>query len=59
MNLRFFKYFSACLQSVLFFQNLVAMATLLTVFSITEFSDPKHPMNTNSEGISDRTEVMT
>jgi len=33
--------------------------TLLTVFSISEISDPKHPLNTNSEGILHRTEVMT
>jgi len=24
------------------------MATLLTIFSISELSDPKHPLNTNS-----------
>jgi len=43
--------------TVQLFQNLVAMATLLTVFSISEFSDPKHPLNTNSEGILHRTEL--
>ena len=59
MNLRFL-YFSVCLQSVHFFSKFSCHGnTLLTVFSISEFSDPKHPFNTNSEGILHRTEVMT
>ena len=59
MNLRFL-YFSVCLQSVQFFSIFSCLGnTLLTVFSIIEFSDPKHPLNTNSEGILHRTEVMT
>jgi len=43
MNLRFL-YFSVCLQSVQFFLSKSSCHgnTLLTVFSISEFSDPKH-----------------
>jgi len=49
MNLRFL-YFSVCLQSVHLFSKFSCHGnTLLTVFSISEFSDPKHPLNTNSD----------
>ena len=59
MNLRFL-YFSVCLQSVQFFSKFSCHGnTHLTVLSISEFSDPKHPLNTNSEGILHRTEVMS
>jgi len=46
--------------SAIFFSNFSCHGnTLLTVFSISEFSDPKQTLNTNSEGILHRTEVMT
>jgi len=46
MNLRFL-YFSVCLQSVQFFSKFSCHGnTLLTVFSISELSDPKHILRT-------------
>jgi len=57
--MRFF-YISLCVYSQCIFSKFSCHGnTLLTVFSISEFSDPKHPLNTNSEGILHRTEVMT
>jgi len=42
INLRFLN-FSVCLQSVQFFSKFSCHGnTLLTVFSISEFNDPKH-----------------